>query len=317
MSTLNKFFFSIFCATNVFGASLSQARDCQSAHAEWSADRGLRDLLVVERATTALDFKYLQVRKWIDSKAQRSGPFLTIVVPAFREAHRLPTSIAKMREFFDTYPIPVEILVVVEKSPDDTVAVGRQAVGDDPRIQVIDNVVQRGKGYAVRSGMLRAKGEYVLFMDADLSTPLPEVINFLNWFRTHPEADVVIGDRSTVFAGDGARSWHRRLMSHSFNSLIQYLSPLKYADTQAGFKAFRAQASRRVFENAKIDGFAFDIEILILAQELGYTTDVLRIEWKDDRRSTVHPVWDPLRMLRDVIKIRGSVQRRLQQLAPE
>lgn len=261
-----------------------------------------------------LNEKFERVQQWANALAPRFGtrPFLSIVVPAFREEARLPGSIQKIKAFFDRFPISVEVLAIIEKSPDNTLAAAQNAADNDPRIQVIDNVVQRGKGYAVRSGVLRAQGEIILFMDADLSTPLYEIINFLDWMRTHPETDVLIGDRvQAIAATEGSRNAFRKMLSKPFNILVQALSPLDFPDTQAGFKAFRRSAAQRIFQNQQLDHFAFDVEVLILARELQFQAEARDIHWIDDRRSTVRPFIDPLKMLKDIIKVQFLVRQRL------
>lgn len=255
--------------------------------------------------------KYQIVSQWLETK-RPDIPFVSVVIPAYKEEKRLPTSIDVIRQFLTRYPLPIEILVIVEKSPDRTVDVGLAAAAGHPQIQVIDNQVQRGKGYAVRSGMARAQGEITFFMDADLSTPLYEVIRFLDYMRTHPEADIVIGDRVKAIARDaGGRSPLRRMLTAGFKTIMHLASPLKFEDTQAGFKAFRRTARDVVFANQELNGFAFDVEVLILAQQLGLITHAVDINWLDDRRSTVRPLVDPVKMLVDILKIQTSVQKRL------
>lgn len=255
--------------------------------------------------------KYQVVSEWLATKRQ-GVPFVSIVIPAYKEEKRLPTSIDVIRQFLARYPLPVEVLVIVEKSPDRTVEVGQAAAAAHPQIQVIDNQVQRGKGYAVRSGMERARGEITFFMDADLSTPLYEIIRFLDYMRTNPEADVVIGDRVKAIAREaGSRSPLRQMLTAGFKTIMHMASPLKFEDTQAGFKAFRRNARDMIFANQELNGFAFDVEVLILAQQLGLTTHAVDINWLDDRRSTVRPFIDPVKMLVDILKIQTSVQKRL------
>lgn len=239
-------------------------------------------------------------------------PLLSIVIPAYKEAARLPESLVKIQRFFDRYPLPVEVLVIVEKSPDFTWDIGNKLVEGDSRIQVIDNQVKKGKGYAVRSGMLRAQGKYAIFMDADLSTPLPEVLNFLLQLQTKPNVDVLIGDRrSQADPDEQHRSIFRRALSYGFNKLVQLVSVDGISDTQCGFKAFTLEATKKIFGHQSINGFAFDVEVLVLAEELGYNIVAQPVQWYDDDRSTVNPIWDPLKMARDLVQIRGIVRNNL------
>jgi dolichyl-phosphate beta-glucosyltransferase len=248
------------------------------------------------------------------SGAQQATPAakvpFTIVIPAYNEERRLPTSIRDIRAFFANIQDPFEVLVMVEKSKDRTVELSRIAAEGDPRIQVIDNQVQRGKGYAVKSGMLRAKGEIVFFTDADLSTPLAEIIAFLQHFRENPATDVAIGSRrhneSQILK---RQNLFRQSLGRGFNKLVQMISVRGIKDTQCGFKAFRATACREIFSRQTIDGFAFDVEILMLAQKLGYKIDVLPVRWVNSSDSKVRIFIDPLKMFIDLLRIRWIVQK--------
>jgi len=236
-------------------------------------------------------------------------PF-TIVIPAYNEEKRLPTSIRDIRAFFAALKEPFEILVIVEKSKDRTVELTTDAAKGDDRIQIIDNQVQRGKGYAVKSGMLRARGDVVFFTDADLSTPLSEILNFLVHFKEHPETDIVIGSRRHAQSQIIKRqNIVRQQLGRGFNKLVQAISVKGIKDTQCGFKAFRKDACREIFSRQTIDGFAFDVEILMLAQKLGYKIDVLPVRWVNSEDSKVRILIDPLKMFLDLLKIHRIVQK--------
>lgn len=236
-------------------------------------------------------------------------PF-TLVIPAYNEERRLPTSVRDIRSFFTKFDIPMEVLIVVEKSTDRTVELTTTAAEGDKRIQVIGNEVQRGKGYAVKSGMLRSRGDIVFFMDADLSTPLTEVVTFLAHFQSHPETDVLIGSRAHAKSQIVKKqSWVRRNMGRTFNRFVQFFGVRGIEDTQCGFKAFRANAAKEIFSRQTLDGFAFDVEVLMLAQRLGYKIDVLPVKWINSPDSKVRILIDPLKMLWDLIQIRRIVRR--------
>lgn len=242
-----------------------------------------------------------------------SRPALSLVIPAYNEERRLPRSLADMRAFFGKFPEgSIEILAICEKSSDRTLELARQAVAGDPRFEIVDNLVHRGKGYAVRSGMLRARGEIVFFMDADLSTPLSEVVKFMAYFAETPEADVVIGSRRDPNSEIVKRqSLFRQQLGRAFNYFVKIFGVSGIKDTQCGFKAFRAQACADVFSRATIDGFAFDVEALMLAQEMGYRIDIRPVIWVNSPDSKVRVLIDPLKMLWDLIKIRRRVRRAL------
>ena len=121
---------------------------------------------------------------------------LSIVIPAYNEARCLPASLKEIQGFLSVMNITAEVIVIVEKSGDGTLELSRGAIDGDPRLKVIDNIVHRGKGYAVRTGMLMAKGKYIFFMDADLLTPLAEVLSFLDHFASHSRVQILIGSRA-------------------------------------------------------------------------------------------------------------------------
>jgi dolichyl-phosphate beta-glucosyltransferase len=235
---------------------------------------------------------------------------LSLVIPAYNEERRLPESLRDIQSFFKQMPEGLEILVIVEKSSDRTVEVGRATVAGDPRFQIIDNQVHRGKGFAVKSGMLRAKGDLVIFMDADLSTPLAEVFSFVQHFAQHPDVDVLIGSRAHAKSQIVKKqSWLRQNMGRTFNKFVKSIALGDIEDTQCGFKAFRKRACAEIFARQKTDGFAFDVEILMLARALGFKVDILPVRWVNSPDSKVRIWIDPLKMLWDLFRIRRLVRR--------
>lgn len=248
-----------------------------------------------------------------DENQGLSRPALSLVIPAYNEERRLPTSLRDIQAFFGRFPASaLEIIVVIEKSTDRTLELARSVVGDDPRFHVIDNVVHRGKGYAVRSGMQRARGDVVFFMDADLSTPLSEVLKFVAHFSEHPAVDVVIGSRADARSEILKRqSWFRQSLGRGFNYFVQAFGIRGIKDTQCGFKAFRSRACHDVFSRSRIDGFAFDVEALLLASELGYKIDVRPVIWVNSPDSKVRVLIDPLKMLWELLRVKRNVRRAL------
>ena len=240
-------------------------------------------------------------------------PALSLVIPAYNEVKRLPASLRDVRSFFSKWPeSSIEVLVMIEKSSDGTLDAARSAVAGDSRFQVIDNLVHRGKGFAVKSGMLRARGELVFFMDADLSTPLSEILKFAAHFSDHPETSVVIGSRSDAKSEVLKRQkWFRQSLGRGFNKFVQAFGIAGIKDTQCGFKAFRAKACREIFSRQTLDGFAFDVEVLLLASRLGFKTDVRPVVWINSPDSKVRVLIDPLKMLWDLIRIRRRVSKTL------
>ncbi len=248
--------------------------------------------------------------------------FLSLVIPAYNEAGRLPRNLPLVAAYCEGLSLPApggwEALVMVERSVDGTLESARAAAAPFPGVRVIDNGPQRGKGHAVREGMRRATGEIVLFMDADLSTPLAEIARFLAWFAAHPETDVLIGNRRHPASRIGRpQGWLRRHLSGVFNRLVQQrVLGGSWADTQCGFKAFRQAAAREIFRRQRLDGFSFDVEVLALAAALELRVADLPVEWFDDRATRLNLWRDGWTMLRDLWRVRTLVARSLRELPP-
>ena len=241
---------------------------------------------------------------------------LSIIIPAYNEAHRLPGNLPKLLACLDPLALPggFEVIVVVEKSADNTVESCRKAVAARPEVQVIANPVKRGKGYAVRTGMLLATGDIAFFMDADLSTPLASIAQFLAHFEANPGTDVLIGNRRHPRSVIGVpQGLMRRKLSDAFNLVVQALILPGCSDTQCGFKAFRRRASGEVFSRQQLDGFSFDLEVLLLAKRLGFKVEDLPVDWCDEPASTLRPLRDGLKMLRDIFVVRSLVRRTLRE----
>lgn len=239
---------------------------------------------------------------------------LSIVIPAYNEAHRLPGNLPKLLACLDQLALAggFEVIVVVEKSEDDTVERCRAAVATRPEVRVIANPVKRGKGHAVCTGMLLTTGDIAFFMDADLSTPLASIAQFVAHFASHSGTDVLIGNRRHPRSVIGVpQGLMRRKLSDAFNLFVQALILPGCADTQCGFKAFRQRAGREVFSRQHLDGFSFDLEILLLAKRLGFTVEDLPVDWCDEPASTLRPLRDGLKMLRDIFVVRSLVRRTL------
>lgn len=240
-------------------------------------------------------------------------PEVSIVVPAYNEAARLPQSLIALSKHFSApgwASRSVEILIVVEHSTDGTLELAREATAEQAYFRVIDNGAQRGKGYAVRSGMRAARGVIVFYMDADLSVPLEEVDRFIRWFALHPEDQVLLGSRQHPESHiERRQSVLRQTMGKTFNGILRTLSHIPYRDTQCGFKAFRREAARNIFELQTIDRFAFDVEVILLAQALGHRIKELPVTWLNSPESKVRIVKDSVQMLTDAITIRGKVSK--------
>lgn len=242
------------------------------------------------------------------SKAGR--PFLSFVVPAYNEEKRISKSLHQLITYISQVPWSIEVLVVIERSQDRTLEVVKKIVGAHPAFRIFENDVQRGKGYAVKTGMLQARGEIVFFMDADLSTPLKEIEKFVEEFAAQPELMVAVGSRrhpdSELMK---KQSWLRRNMGSVFNKIVQSFAIRGIEDTQCGFKAFRREAIVPVFSRQSIDGFAFDVEILLLAQVLGFSMKTFPVCWENSKDSKVRIVRDSWDMLKTVLRLKSKINK--------
>lgn len=232
-------------------------------------------------------------------------PHISIVIPAYNEELRLPASIAKLKQYLDAYHCTSEVIIVIEKSQDATVEAAAAAVGTDTRFTLIKNKTQKGKGFAVRSGVMAAQGELIFFMDADLSTGLEAIATFEQYFDNHPETDLIIGSREHKKSRlEKAQNPFRRTMGKAFNTVVQKLVIAGVKDTQCGFKAFRHDVAKQLFSMQTINGFAFDIELLALADRFHYNMHVLPVVWTNSPASKVRVVRDSIKMFLDIWKVK-------------
>jgi glycosyltransferase involved in cell wall biosynthesis len=239
------------------------------------------------------------------------SPDLSIVIPAYREATRLPHTLEAVVRFAAEARFRIACLVVVERSADDTLAIARRFAAEYPGFEAIDHGGQFGKGRAVRTGMLRARAPIVFFMDADLSVPLADVTKFVEHFHEHPQVDVLIGDRQHPRSDIAVRqTWVRERMGQTFNLILRALTGVRWRDTQCGFKAFRQRAAWEIFQRQTLDGFAFDVEVMLLAERLGFRVESMPVTWINSPESKVRIVRDSLRMLRDAWFVAAVYDRR-------
>jgi dolichyl-phosphate beta-glucosyltransferase len=229
------------------------------------------------------------------------NPRLSLVIPAYNEQARLPYTLSQIEAYLCQEQIDCEVIVVDNGSQDATSAVVMQAATTFPRLRLV-RTDRRGKGCAVRTGTLAARGDVVLFADADLSWSVEDLARFLALVDdTNP---IVIGSRE----GSGARRIgepiYRHLMGRVFNRVVQTLAVPGVEDSQCGFKAFTVEAARAIFSRQRINGFGFDVEVLYLARRLGFGVRVVPLRWEHKENSRVAPVRDTLSMLSDVLRVR-------------
>jgi glycosyltransferase involved in cell wall biosynthesis len=200
---------------------------------------------------------------------------ISIIIPAYNEEKRLPATLVKVREYLAGAPWDfAEVVVVDDGSRDGTVKVAREA-----GVRVLQNPANRGKGFTVKHGMLEARGEWVLYTDADLSAPIGELEKL--WMATEKAgAQVAIGsralDRSLVGVHQPAA---RELVGRVFNLMMRMTTGLPFRDTQCGFKLFEARAAKEIFSRQQLDGFGFDVEVLFIAQRLAYRSIEVPVRW--------------------------------------
>ncbi len=242
-------------------------------------------------------------------------PELSVVIPAFNEEARLPRSLTRIRDYLLRAHPASEIIVVDDGSTDHTADAVRSLQKETPGLQLLVNEQNRGKGYSVRKGILAARGEVTLFTDADLSAPIEEAEKLLAALRS---ADVAIGSRALdrrLIQVHESRS--RELAGILFNLMVRLATGLPFKDTQCGFKAFRTDRARMVFEQQTIEGFGFDPEILFLAKHHGLRTVEVPVVWAHDPRTKVHMTRDSLQMFAALWQVCWNALRRCYPRRPQ
>lgn len=237
-------------------------------------------------------------------------PFLSIVIPAYNEERRLPQTLTRIMDYVTQQSYEVEVLVVDDGSEDATAQCAEQHTG----VQVL-RCDHRGKGFAVRSGALAAKGDYILLCDADLAVPIED------WEKLYAYLsqgyDVAIGSREGVGARRVGEPWHRHIMGRVFNLIVRGVAIRGIQDTQCGFKALSRAAACDLFQRMRIYGehtrpvrgaavTAYDVELLFLARRFGYQIAEVPVYWHYGTETKVDPLRDSLRNLRDVFHVRWN-----------
>ncbi|MEW6364135.1 MAG: dolichyl-phosphate beta-glucosyltransferase [Acidobacteriota bacterium] len=228
---------------------------------------------------------------------------LTCVVPAYNEESRLGETLRRVTEYLDSESRDYEIIVVDDGSADATVTVASAHAAQSPRCRVVSLGKNSGKGAAVRRGVLEARGDLILFTDADLSTPIQELDRLAGAIVAG--ADVAIGSRALPDSRvEVHQPWVRERMGKTFNLLIRMILMRGFGDTQCGFKLFRAPVARDLFRRARLNRFAFDVEILFLAKLVGYAVVEVPVRWINSPATRVRMLRDSSRMLCDLLRIR-------------
>jgi dolichyl-phosphate beta-glucosyltransferase len=243
--------------------------------------------------------------------------YLSILVPAYNEAKRLPATLEAMADYLAKRDFSHELIVIDDGSRDETREVVKEFAAERPWVRLVQyddesgHPLNRGKGFAVRAGVEAAVGRDILFSDADLSTPIEEMEKLLPPI-SRGDCDVAIASRALPDSNLAIHQpIHRELMGRTFNKIVQKLAVPGVKDTQCGFKAFRGDIAKRLFALSQIDGFGFDPEILFLANKFGYKIREIPVTWRHCDNSRVNPVTAPIAMLKELFEIRWNDARGL------
>lgn len=238
-------------------------------------------------------------------------PELSIVIPAYEEEERIGASLEKILAYLQEIDANAEVIVVDDGSKDGTAKAAEDVLADAGKIpaRVIRYEQNRGKGYAVKTGMLAANSDIALFSDADLSTPIEELHKLVDPIKTG-EYDLTFGSRALDRSLIGTHQpWRREQGGKVFNLVVRTLTGMPFWDTQCGFKAFNLQKFKPLLEVMLIDRFGFDVEFLYVAHLHGLKLKEIPVRWNDDVRSKVNVFRDSLRMFNEVREIRRNAKR--------
>jgi dolichyl-phosphate beta-glucosyltransferase len=233
------------------------------------------------------------------------NPFLSIIIPAHNEENRLPDTLAQVFDFLGKQAFTSEVIVVENGSSDKTLEAAKDFLGQHASLHVIQS--ERGKGAAVKRGMLAAKGEYRFMCDADLSMSVYEIIKFIP--PTINNFDIAIASREAKGAVRFNEPPYRHLGGRAINYLIQLFILPGLNDTQCGFKCFSAKVAEDIFSLQTLSGWSFDIELLYIARRRKYRIREIPIHWTHHPETKVSAVRDAIRMIQDIFRIHANARR--------
>lgn len=226
---------------------------------------------------------------------------ISIIIPLYNEAERLH-NLTSIYSYFERKKFVFEIILVNDGSTDQTKLEIKKIMKLKESIKLISYPKNRGKGFAIKQGMLSATGQYLIFTDIDLSTPIDEFENFIPYLKKY---DLLVGSRKMRGSKVVIRQpWIRELLGKGFTKLSQIILQVKVSDFTCGFKCFSKKASKEIFTAQKVEGWSFDSEILFLAKKFGYKIKEIPVKWVDDRGSKVKFPHDILTSLKDLYTIR-------------
>jgi len=260
----------------------------------------MNEMTKIQATTKSL----VEAENWISEQPSTAeAVHLTVVVPAYNEERRLPPTLLDMIDYLDTRKISYEIIVVDDGSSDATASTVRKFERVRQQVKLIHLPKNGGKGYAVKLGVLNARGERILFADADGATPIQELERLEH--ALDAGAYIAFGSRAIASNETTVRTkLVRRILGRVFNACVNMVVLPGIADTQCGFKLFRRDAARFVFERQQAERYSFDVEILYIARRAGINCKEVPINWTNVPGSKVNLVLDSLRMLRDIIGFR-------------
>ncbi|OXU16089.1 dolichyl-phosphate beta-glucosyltransferase [Sedimentisphaera salicampi] len=234
------------------------------------------------------------------------APDVSIVIPAYNEEQRLPAFMKDILNYIEANSsrLSIEVVIVDDGSSDNTVEVAQKLAGENPSVRLLRQVRNQGKGAAVRRGMLEAKGRYALYADADGATPIRELDKFIPFIENRDK--IVIGSRN-ISASDvkQEREGLRSVMGAAFYKMVNFLAVPGIKDTQCGFKMYRRDIIHKIFTRSLENGWAFDVELLYLAQLMGHSIVEVPVNWHEVEGSKISPVKDALKMLAAIFRIRS------------
>ncbi len=237
----------------------------------------------------------------VDLTGSAPSPFLSVIIPAFNEERRIPTSLGQVMEYLATQNYASEVIVVDDGSTDKTRELVQELVPRYPTLRLLA-AEHGGKGHACKEGVGVSRGQWLFLCDSDLSMPIEDLDRFMPLLRSN--IPIVIASREVPGARRIGEPGYRHLMGRVFNFIVRTLAVPTINDTQCGFKCFRADAARSIFSVQTIDGWGFDVELLYIARKRGYTIAEVPIDWYYRSNSKIKPVQDTLNMLREIIQVR-------------
>lgn len=233
-------------------------------------------------------------------------PLISVVIPAYNEEKNIGNTLALVLEYFQSKDWPIEIIVSEDASQDKTVEVVESFMRRDGAVRLLRNLQNRGKGSSVRKAVLEAMGEYILFTDADNSTPIEEIEKLVSALQ-HRKCDIAIASRALAKSKiEIAQPLYRQVMGKVFNIFVRIFLGLNLRDTQCGFKCFPREIGKKVFSLQRLERFCFDAELLYIAKKKGYRILEIPVVWRNRADSKVRPLQDATRMFRDLYQIRKN-----------